>query len=62
MYRENLLQQLEGSMPRMQKEDLPDFFFVLLLVVKKGRNPEIAFNRKQFKRLCKIHTKYCNGR
>lgn len=61
-YRENLLEQLEGSMPRMQKEDPSDFFYVLCLVIKKGRRPDVPFSKRQFKRLCKIHTKYCNGR
>lgn len=61
-YRENLLEQLEPSMRRMKKEDQPDFFFILCLVVKKNRRPDLPFNRREFKRLCKIHTKYCNGR
>lgn len=60
--KDRLLNQLESSMPRMQSEDSQDFFYILCLVVQKSRQPDQVFNRRQFKRLCKIHTKYCNGR
>lgn len=57
-----LLNQLKLVLSEIEENDEWEYEFVQNLIIRKEENPSITLTKKQFKKLCQIHTKYCHGR
>ena len=55
-----LLDQLKEKMDEIEEDDDYAFRFIQSIMIQKEEKPDKPLTGKQFKLLCKFHTKYCN--